>query len=124
MARYAGKSGGITNAGSNVEFSNWEIDAKGDALDVTGFDSAGKKEFIAGLTEWSGSATGFATGDDTSYSPGTSLAAVVFSSGSAGAPKLTGTIITTGLKVSAAVDGAVTVDLTFQGTGTLTYGTV
>ena len=125
MARFSGKAGSITNAGTNIAITSWEIDAKGDAIDVTGMDDAGIKEFLAGLTEWSGSFEGFATGDVATSAAGTALTAPVFkSSATAGAPKLTGTGggIITGCKVSSAVDGAVKVSVTFQGSGALGYG--
>ena len=122
MARFAGKGGSITNGGSNVAIKSFEVDAKGDAIDVTGMDSSGAKAFIAGLTEWSGSITGLATGDVTSWKPGTTMTAMVLDTAGGLSPTLTGDAIITGLKVSTAVDGAVTVDITFQGTGALAYG--
>jgi hypothetical protein len=123
MARFSGKAGSITNAGTNIALTSWEIDAKGAADDVTGMDDAGVKEFLAGLTEWSGSFEGFATGDVSASAPGASFTAAVFkSSATAGAPKLTGNAISTGLKVTSAVDGAVKASCTFQGSGTLTWG--
>ena len=125
MARFSGKGGSITNAGVNIALTSWDIDAKGDAIDVTGMDDAGIKEFLAGVTEWSGSFEGFATGTVDASKPGTAITAGVFaSSSSSGAPKLTGSGFVTGLKVSSAVDGAVKASVTFQGSGALTYGTV
>ena len=125
MARYSGKAGSITNAATNIAVTSWEIDAKGDAIDTTGMDDAGVKEFLAGCTEWSGSFEGFATGTVAGSAPGSAITAGVFaSSGTAGAPKLTGTGFITGCKVSSAVDGAVKVSCTFQGSGTLTWGVV
>ncbi len=124
MARFAGKTGGVTDGKSGIAFSGWEIDAAGDAIDVTGFDSAGAKEFVAGLTEWSGTAEGFVTGSVAAYAPGSTIAGVVFASAGAGSVTLTGTIIVTSLRVGTAVAGAVTVSIGFQGTGPLAYGTV
>ena len=128
MARFAGKAGSITVAATNIAITSWEIDAKGDAIDVTGMDDAGVKEFLAGLTEWSGSFEGFATGTVAGSVPGTSIAAAVFASSvTAGAPKLTAPALggfITGLKVSSAVEGAVKVSCTFQGSGALGYGVV
>lgn len=124
MARYSGKTGSITTMGSNAVITKWDIDATGDVLDVTGMDSGGVKEFIAGLTEWSGTCSGFATGDVATWAPGSAFSAVAFATGSSGAPKLTGNVIVKSLKITAAVEGAVAFDCSFQGTGTLTYGTV
>lgn len=124
MARFSGKAGSITTAGSNAVIAKWDIDAKADILDVTGMDDAGVKEFLAGCTEWSGTCSGFVTGDIATWAPGSAFSAVAFASGSTGAPKLTGNIIISNLKISTAVDQAVTFDASFQGTGTLTYGVV
>lgn len=123
MARYSGKGGSITGAGANIAITSWEIDARGDAVDVTGMDSGGAKEFVSGLTEWSGTFEGFATGSLAGSAPGTSVTGAVFkSSAAAGAPKLTGNLIITGCRVQTTVEGAVRVTCTFQGTGPLTWG--
>lgn len=54
-----GKSGSVYIGASKVaEISNWKLDCKADNIDVTNFDSAGWKEFLAGLKEWSGSFEG------------------------------------------------------------------
>jgi len=124
MARFSGKAGSVSGA-SNTAISSFDIDAQADAIDVTGMDDAGVKEFLAGLTSWSGTFDGYATGSVAAMAPGTTLTACVFaSSGTSGAPKLTGTVIVTSLKVSSAVDAAVKVSVGFQGTGALTYGVV
>lgn len=62
----AGK-GGLVKIGANTvaEISNWSLDLGADDIDITSFDSAGKKEFLAGLTEWSGSFEGNYKSDDT-----------------------------------------------------------
>ncbi len=124
MARFSGKSGSITTMGSNAVITKWDIDAVGDVLDVTGMDSGGVKEFIAGLKEWSGTLSAFPTGDISTWAPGSSFSAVAFASGSTGAPKLTGNVIVKSLKISTSVDGVVSAEVSFQGTGTLTYGVV
>jgi len=126
MARFAGKTGSITVIATNIGITSWEIDAKADAIDVTGMDDAGIKEFLAGVTEWSGSFEGFAGGTVTGSVVGTAITNAVFSSGGAGSPKLTATGggFITGLKVSTEVTGAVKVSCTFQGSGALTYSTV
>jgi len=52
--------GGSVKADTDViaELSNWSLDCGADEIDVTSFDSAGWKEFLAGLKEWSGSFEG------------------------------------------------------------------
>lgn len=125
MARFAGKGGTATFGGSAVfACKDWECDYKGDAIDVTGMDSSGAKEFIAGLTEWSATVNGFATGALSTIVPGTTVALVLRGAAAADGdvPNWTGSAIVTGLKVSTAVDGAVEVGCTLQGTGALTAG--
>ena len=125
MPRFLGKAGSITNAGANIAITSWEIEAKGDVVDVTGMDSQGIKDFIAACTEWSGSFEGFATGNVAGSGPGTLVQNAVFaSSATTGAPKLTGNIIITSLRVTSSVDDAVKASVSFQGTGALTYGVV
>jgi hypothetical protein len=131
MAGFSGKTGAITGPTINVNLTSMEIDHKGEAVDVTGMSDSGLKKFVAGLTEFSGSFEGHATGDVTALQPGLSTATWVFSTGSTGAPKLTCTysagityVIITGCKVSSSVEGSVKCSVTFQGSGTLTYGTV
>ena len=130
-SKFSGKAGSITTIATNIGVTSWEIDYKADAVDVTGMDDAGVKEFIAGLTEWSGSFEGWSTGTVAGSAPGTAIVGAVFaSSTTAGAPKLTATGtggnagFITGLKVSTAVEGAVKVSCTFQGSGALTIATV
>lgn len=122
MARLSGKGGSVSIGGSVLGVKSWDIDAKGDAVDVTGFDSAGEKEFISGLTEWSGTAECFldAGGYLASTALGTSVSVSLASSSTA--PKVTcsGTAIVTGWKVSVPVEGAVTLSIAFQGSKTLT----
>jgi len=59
--------GGQVKIGANTvaEINSWSLDLGADDIDVTSFDSAGKKEFLAGLTEWSGSFEGNLKADDT-----------------------------------------------------------
>lgn len=123
MARFAGKGGTATFGGSTIfGCTDWEVDYKGDAIDTTGMDSGGAKEFIAGLTEWSVTVNGYATGTVAALVPGTSLALVLRSAAAADGdvPQLTGTGIVTDLKVTSSVAGLVGVAVSLQGTGTLT----
>lgn len=132
MPRFSGKAGSISLGGNVAGLIKWDIDAKAETTDVTGMDSAGVKEFLAGLTEWSGSFEAFPTGSVAAYKPGSEFTTFTFaSSATAGAPKFTadatapaGKIIITGLKVSTDVKGAVQISCSFQGSGNLAYGVV
>lgn len=132
MARFSGKAGSISLGGSVAGVTKWDIDAKADTEDVTGMDSAGVKEFLATLTEWSGNFDAFPSGSITAYKPGSEFSTFTFaSSGTSGAPKFTadvgppaGKVIITGLKVSTDVKGVVQISCSFQGSGSLAWGTV
>jgi len=60
-------TGGAVKLGANkiAELSNWSLDLGADDIDITSFDSAGWKEYLAGLKEWSGSLEGNFKPDDT-----------------------------------------------------------
>ncbi len=132
--RYSGKAGSVTIGGTaiNVAIEKWDLDMKCDAIDTTGMDSAGVKEFIPGLSEWSASCDGMVTGSITGLAVGTVISQFVFaSSAQTGAPKFTpsttspaGSLIITGLKVTADMKDAVKVSLAFQGSGNLAMGVV
>lgn len=66
MEPIVGKEGSVV-IGSNVvaNIDNWSLDLSYDEIETTSFDSGGKKEFLAGLTEWSGSFEGGFTPGDT-----------------------------------------------------------
>ncbi len=54
-----GKEGSVAIGANKVaEIKSWSLDLGADDIDITSFDSNGKKEFLAGLTEWSGSFEG------------------------------------------------------------------
>lgn len=55
----AGKDGSVYIGANKVaEINSWSLDLGADDIDITSFDSAGWKEFLAGLKEWSGSFEG------------------------------------------------------------------
>ncbi len=121
MARLSGKGGSVSIGGNIAGVTSWEIDYKGDAVDVTGMDSSGAKAFIAGLTEWSGSCEGFLESGATLPLPAAASnpSVSLVDSGDLGANTYTGDVIVTGVKYSTSVDGAAKFSITFQGTGAL-----
>lgn len=55
----SGKGGSVKFDSNNVaEMENWTLNVAVDEIETTNFDSNDWKEFIAGLTEWSGSFEG------------------------------------------------------------------
>lgn len=54
-----GHGGGVYIGVNKVsEISTWSLDLGADDIEITSFDSAGWKEYLAGLKEWSGSFEG------------------------------------------------------------------
>lgn len=124
MSRFAGKTGEVKIAPTGTEeatvlgVKSWDIDTKGDAVDVTGMDSGGKKEFIPGLTEWSGTAECFIDSEETQILDEIVSGVyvdVIFEI--TDALTFSGSGVITGIKPTVAVDGAVTVSLSLQGSG-------
>jgi predicted secreted protein len=119
MARLSGKIGSASLGGAILGVNSWEIDYKGEAIDVTGMDSAAAKAFIGGLTEWSGSLEGFLESGATLPLPAATAAVSLVDSADAGFNTYTGSSIITGVKYSTSVEGAVKYSITFQGTAAL-----
>lgn len=116
MARLSGKAGSVTfNSGAVIGVTKWDADFKGDVEDVTGMDSNGAKEFLATLTECSGSFSGVWDGGGEPPLPGLT-AAITLKSQSSGGITVTGSAILTGLKPTVDVKGVVSFDCQFQAT--------
>lgn len=118
MGRVSGKTGYIQVYGATVTgIKNWSMEHTFTMLDVTGFDSSGHKNYIAGVDDWKGSFSGFKDG-------------VVLAIGTSGTIGLvesttanqlwTGTVIVSGRKPTVAVDGVVEYSYDFQGINVLT----
>jgi len=126
MARLAGKICQFQIAAAAVTgIGTYTIDAKGETADVSGFDSAGAKEFIAGLTDWTmgfdgavdAASTGLITGAGHLQVGATYVVKPYIDA----AKFYTGSAICTSVAVKTAVGGAITWSAQFQGTGVLTY---
>ena len=120
MARVAGYGGDLLAPGIIAGVREWSIDYVAAAMDSSGFDNNQDKAFIAGQREWSGSFNGFK--DGAPLAVGTVLAAEFQESGVA-TQKWTGDILITNIGAGAAVDGIVSYNYSFQGTGTLVVPT-
>lgn len=112
--------GSVTTAVGGI--NTWTINYAGDAHETTDFVDAGVKTYVAGGTGWNGTATGYyssAVAYNTTYKPGTDHAMKAgFNASSAN--YVFGVIYITGVGFGTGVDGAVTVNIDFQGTGALT----
>jgi len=121
MARIHGKTGAVTFSGyaDGVGITGWSIDYKCAADDSTGMDSDGVKDFLAGLTEWSGSFSGVYDSSEGKIAAGTTGAAT-FAAGTGTTISYAGNIIVTSFKIDSAIDSVVKFNCDFQGTGGLT----
>lgn len=120
MARLAGYGGSVYAPGAIAGVREWSIDYTADALDSSGFDGGQNKTFIVGQKQWSGSFNGFKDGAPLAI--GTVLAAE-FKESATATQKWTGNIYITNIAPAAAVDGIVTYNYSFQGSGALTVPT-
>lgn len=120
-----GKDGSVMLGANRVaEMKSWSLDLGADDIDVSNFDSAGWKEFLSGLKEWSGSFEGNFAPDDTTgqralltaWLNGEALTATFKVSE---AITFTGKILVKP-SIETPVDGEVTFSVDAQGTGPLT----
>lgn len=132
MAAVAGKSGTVNYAGGNVAtVNNWTLDIANDMLDVTPFSTSVPqwRDFIAGLSGWSGNVSGVFDGASTgqadlianSITPAS--AAVVLEMDQTGGGKFNGNVLLSGMSPGTAIDGTVEISWEMQGTGSLAYTT-
>ena len=131
MPRMHGKGGKVkvdSDGGGSplivLGITAWSVDYKCAADDATGMDSAGKKAFLAGMTEWSGSFNGVwdVTETDTIDNPplisiGTRLELELWLDDSV---DYVGDCLVTSFKPEVATDGIVKISIDFQGTEGLT----
>lgn len=124
MAAISGKAGSV-KADATVpavvySVTNWEVDLKGDAIDVTGMSDSGAKTFIGGLTEGTCTIDCVEDGDNplnVDIAPGATIL-IELRYVSTDASAWHGSAIVTSLKPTVKVDGAVTwaIGATFSGT--------
>lgn len=116
MARFSGKAGSVAfDSGAVLGVTTWDADFKAETTEVTGMDSVGAKEFLAGLTECAGSFSGNWEGTGAPPMAGQS-ATILLKSQPSGGISVTGSAIITGVKPSVDVKGVVTFDCQFQAT--------
>lgn len=120
MARLAGYGGALHAPGAIVGIREWSIDYTAAPLDSSDYVGGQDKTFIIGQREWSGSFNGHKDGAPLAI--GTVLAAE-FRESAVATQKWTGNIFITTISPSSSVDGIVTYNYSFQGTGALTVPT-
>lgn len=128
MATHHGKKGVVKAGGTGIgEITGFTLETTADVVEDTALTDA-TKSFLAGRTSFSGS---LEMNYDETDSPqqtltvGSSIDFVLLPEGnSSGDESFTGSGIITGMSVNNALDAVITRSVTFQGTGTLTRGTV
>ena len=128
MATHHGKEGVVTAGGSGIgELTGFTLETTADVVEDTELSDA-TKSFVAGRTSFSGSLD---MNYDESDSPqqtltvGSSIDFVLLPEGnSSGDESFTGSGIITSMSVTNGMDAVITRNVNFQGTGTLTRGTV
>jgi len=135
MARRAGYGGSVQWATFTIAgVTEWEINAEGEALDSTGMDSAGVAAYIPGITRWSGRVAGKWDSTDTNslrhgappaITPGSTATVNLYVVGATDTSDYVCTVVyVTGWRTTVSLEGIVTWEMTFQGSGALTYPTV
>lgn len=120
MAEIHGKGGGVTYSTASTTVNNWTLSYVADALEVTNFDnSTDGRNYIGGLTGWSGSYDCFFATGNVDIPGSTGSITLTISTG-ANAHAWSGDIIVTGMDITTSVDGVITQTYTFQGNGALT----
>lgn len=123
MACYAGRNGVITLGGTAVaQITSYTVNETADTAECTHFDTGGYREYKTTFKSFDGSFDLVWDRQDGDITVGTEYAMILYPEGNDTATDWTisGTIIITGLEISAETEGNVEASVTFQGTGTLT----
>ena len=128
METHHGKEGVVTAGGTGIgELTGFTLETTGDVVEDTALTDA-TKSFVAGRTSFSGTLEMHYDETDSpqqTLTAGSSISFILLPEGnSSGDESFTGTGIVTGMSVTNPMDGIISRSVTFQGTGTLTRGTV
>ena len=128
MATHHGKEGVVTAGGTGIgELTGFTLETTGDVVEDTALTDA-TKSFVAGRTSFSGTLEMHYDETDSpqqTLTAGSSISFILLPEGnSSGDESFTGTGIITGMSVTNGKDAIISRSVTFQGTGTLTRGTV
>lgn len=127
MAKFAGRGGSLRVGTTTVaEIKSWSLEISADNIDVTNFGSAGWKEYVQGLKEWSGSAE--ANWDMTDTAGQKALQDALLGGTTAtlnlhidSTRRYSGTVLIKSVSVEVAADDIAKVTFEFDGTGQLQY---
>jgi len=112
-----------SNASTTLKgINNWTISYTADTHEITDFSDAGVKAYLGGLSGWTGTIAGlYDSADATVYNstiaPGNDIACRFETS--AASKDMTGVGLITGMSFTTGIDGAVTTNISIQGTGGL-----
>ena len=128
MATHHGKEGVVTAGGTGIgELTGFTLETTGDVVEDTALTDA-TKSFITGRTSFSGTLEMHYDETDSpqqTLTVGSSIAFILLPEGnSSGDESFTGSGIITSMSVTNGMDAIISRSVTFQGTGTLTRGTV
>ena len=128
MATHHGKEGVVTAGGTAIgELTGFTIETTGDVVEDTQLSDS-TKSFLAGRTSFSGTLEMNYDEDDAqqeTLTAGSEISFVLLPEGNtSGDQSFSGTGIVTGMSINNAMDAVVSRSVTFQGTGSLTKGTV
>ena len=128
MATHHGKEGVVTAGGTAIgELTGFTIETTGDVVEDTQLSDS-TKSFLAGRTSFSGTLEmnyDEADAQQETLTAGSEISFVLLPEGNtSGDQSFTGTGIVTGMSINNAMDAVVSRSVTFQGTGSLTKGTV
>ena len=128
MATHHGKEGVVKAGGTGIgELTGFTLETTADVVEDTQLSDS-TKSFVAGRTSFSGTLEMHYDETDSpqqTLTAGSSISFILLPEGnSSGDESFTGTGIVTGMSVNNTMDGIISRSVTFQGTGTLTRGTV
>ena len=128
MATHHGKEGVVTAGGTGVgELTGFTLETTGDVVEDTALTDA-TKSFVAGRTSFSGTLEMHYDETDSpqeTLTAGSSISFILLPEGNtSGDESFVGSGIVTGMNVVNGMDAVVVRNVTFQGSGTLTRGSV
>ena len=120
MAHYAGKAGSVAigaDAGTNqTGIKSWTLDYTVGIVDTTDFASAGVRDILPAVSQWSGSFEGYKDGVPLSIG---STVTLVFGESTTAGNNWIGKAVITGAHPVTAFDGAVNYSYDYEGTAGL-----
>ena len=118
MASISGKNGKVTMASADTQVKNWSLNYDAGLYETTNFDDSGYRTYITGFTGWDGTYECNYSSSNSAVPGATGTIVLRTSTGATG--YWSGSVVITNMTVNTPVDGLVTQNYTFQGTGALT----